>query len=278
MNKFTSILVLILSVNIYAYSDFDMDGVEDKVDLCPNTPLSELVDINGCSIKSLKSPHNFDIILGVNFSQTNYDSLENTDTFTQTLQVDYYYKNFSFQASTGYYTSESSSYSNSGMNDSFLGLYYKFKPLNALSLRVGVGALLPTYDAPLNNNNTDYTTSLSVSYLLENINLFGGVGYTLINDDDKTITYDDGSYSNVKYQDTLSYNFGIGFYPTSKLYVSTSYSSVDSIYDGSGTIDSASLYAFYNISSKYFASFNYAYGLSDLASDNYLSVRIGYYF
>ncbi len=278
MNKLTSILILILSVNIYAYSDYDMDGVEDKIDLCPNTPLSELVDINGCSIKSLKSPHSFDIILGVNFSQTNYDSLENTDTFTQTLQVDYYYKNFSVQASTGYYTSESSTYSNSGMNDSFLGLYYKFKPIKALSLRVGAGVLLPSYDAPLNNNNTDYTTSLSMSYLLKSINLFGGIGYTLINDDDKIITYDDGSYSDVQYQDTLSYNFGIGVYPTSKLYISTSYSSVDSIYKGSKTIDSASLYAFYNINSKYFASFNYAYGLSDLASDNYLSLRIGYYF
>ncbi len=278
MNKLSFFLALALSANIYAYSDFDMDGVDDKVDLCPNTSLSELVDINGCSIKSLKSPHNFDIILGVNFSQTNYDSLENTDTLSQTLQVDYYYKNFSLQVSTGYYTSESSSYSNSGMNDSFLGFYYKVKVNNSLNFRVGGGALLPTYDAELNNNNTDYTASLSASYMLKNINIFGAGGYTLINDSDKTITYDDGSFSEVKYQDTTSFSFGVGFYPASKLYLSTSYSSVDSIYDGSGTIDTASLYIFYNIDSKYFTSFNYAYGLSDLASDNYLSLRIGYYF
>ncbi len=278
MNRLIFVIFVLLSLNIYAYSDFDMDGVEDKVDICPNTPLSDLVDINGCTIKSLQSPHSFDIILGVNFSQTNYENLEKTDTLTQTLQVDYYYKNFSFQASSGYYTSESSTYANSGMNDSFLGFYYKFKPTNTLNLRVGAGVLLPTYDAPLNNNNTDYTASLSMSYLANNISFFGGIAYTLINDDDQIITYDDGSYTDVQYQDTFSYNFGIGIYPTPKLYVSTSYSVVDSIYKGSQTIDTASLYAFYNINSRYFTSLNYSYGLSDLASDNYLSVRFGYYF
>lgn len=32
----------------YAYSDYDVDGVEDRVDLCPNTPFDILVDEDGC--------------------------------------------------------------------------------------------------------------------------------------------------------------------------------------------------------------------------------------
>jgi hypothetical protein len=36
---------------LFAYVDSDMDGVEDKDDLCPNTLMTDLVDLNGCTIK-----------------------------------------------------------------------------------------------------------------------------------------------------------------------------------------------------------------------------------
>ncbi|MDA3908767.1 MAG: DUF3187 domain-containing protein [Sulfurimonas sp.] len=269
----TKILLVLLAVSIslFSYSDYDMDGVDDKTDKCPNTPFSDLVNGSGCTTKSLVSPHHFDIIFGINYSQTSYETLENTDNISQSLQIDYYYKNFSLQASTSYYNSQSATYNNSGTNDSFLGAYYKLSPANNLTLRLGAGAIIPTYKSDLNNNNTDFTASASLSYMLKNANVFGGYSYTVVNDDD-IIT------QSVAYQNTNSYNVGLGFYPTSKTYISGAYNSSDSIYKDVETINTVSINAFYNIDAHWFTTLNYAYGLSDTASDNYASLRVGYYF
>jgi len=269
MYKILSILLIFSYTLLLATSDFDMDGVEDSIDNCPNTPITDLVDINGCTIKSLVSPHHFDIITGISYSQTSYTGIGDSDTISESLQVDYYYKDFSVQVSTSYYSSSSDSYDDSGMGDSFIGAYYKLYPLSNLNLRFGIGAILPTYDSTLNNNNTDYVASLNLSYMLEKVNIFGGYNYTMVNDDDTT---------RVKYQDTNSYNVGVGFYPTSKLYLSGSLNSSNSIYEDVDDINTLSIYAFYSINTNWFTNFSYAYGLSDSASDNYVSLRLGYYF
>ncbi|EDZ63775.1 hypothetical protein SMGD1_1583 [Sulfurimonas gotlandica GD1] len=265
------LVLLAISISLIAYSDYDMDGVDDKTDKCPNTPFSDLVNTSGCTVKSLESPHHFDIIFGINYSQTSYETLENSDTISQSLQIDYYYKNFSLQASTSYYNSQSATYNNSGTNDSFLGAYYKLNPADNLTLRLGAGAIIPTYKSDLNNNNTDLTASASLSYMMKNANIFGGYSYTVVNDDDIVA-------ENVAYQNTSSYNFGLGFYPTSKIYISGAYNSSDSIYKNVETINTVSINAFYNIDAHWFTTLNYAYGLSDTASDNYASLRVGYYF
>ena len=48
------LLTILLSVFfLYGYVDSDLDGVDDSVDKCPNTPFSDLVNEHGCSVKSL---------------------------------------------------------------------------------------------------------------------------------------------------------------------------------------------------------------------------------
>lgn len=269
MNKSALILVL-LWLNLSAYSDYDMDGVDDTSDQCPNTPFSELVDSRGCSIKSLVSPHHFDIILGVENSQVNYATLEKTDTLTQSLELDYYYKNFSLQVSTSHYNSQKNTFSESGMNDSFLGAYYNLKPNDTLSVRLGAGLILPTYEDALNNNNTDYTASVNISYLFQNMNLFTAYGYTIVRDDNIP--------GSVAYQNTNYFTVGLGFYPAKDLYLSGAYNSSESIYAGVEKINTASLYMFYNIDENWFTNATYAHGLSDTASDNTVSLRLGHRF
>lgn len=266
MLKKILILITAASLSLSAYSDYDMDGVDDSNDQCPNTPFNELVDIKGCTIKTLESEHHFDIIYGLNFSKADYSATSKSDTATQSLQIDYYYKNFSLQASSAYYNSES----DNGMNDSFIGAYYKLSPTNELTLRFGGGAIIPTYKTELNNNNADVVASANFSYMLERINLFGGYSYTMINDDD--------ILGIVSYQNTNSYSGGIGFYLLKNLYLSGSYGSSDSVYKGTEAIETASVYGFYSINANWFTSFSYAYGLSDSASDNSLTLRLGYYF
>lgn len=264
------IMLGMLGTTLFAYSDSDMDGVADDQDKCPNTPFTALVDINGCSKKSLISPHHFDIIVGVNYTGSNYASLNQTDIYSSSLQVDYYYKNFSLQASTSYYKTDGDGYSETGLNDSFIGASYQLKPTKELSVRIGAGFLLPTYDTSLNNNNTDYTASLNVSYTLGKMNLFGGYIYTMIQDDDIVGT--------VVYQNTNALSGGIGYYATNKLYLSGAYNISDSIYAGIEEIKTVSAYGYYSITQHWFTTFSYAYGLSDSASDNAVSLKLGYYF
>jgi len=264
------IMLGMLGTTLFAYSDSDMDGVVDDQDKCPNTPFTDLVDINGCSKQSLISPHHFDIIVGANYTGSNYASLDQTDIYSSSLQVDYYYKNFSLQASTSYYKADGDGYSETGLNDSFIGASYQLKPTKELSVRIGAGILLPTYDTSLNNNNTDYTASLNVSYTLGKMNLFGGYIYTMIQDDDIAGT--------VVYQNTNALSGGIGYYATNKLYLSGAYNISDSIYAGIEKIKTVSAYGNYSITQHWFTTFSYAYGLSDSASDNAVSLKLGYYF
>jgi len=275
-------MATLLSSSLMAYSDSDMDGVDDTHDKCPNTPLMDLVDINGCTVQKLTPPvnnHHFDIIVGANYTGSNYVSTPATDTYSTSIQVDYYYKDFSLQASTSYYTTDASDgYSESGMNDSFVGAAYNFHPSKELTLRVGIGALLPTYDTSLNNNNTDYLVSLNASYTLGKANVFAGYIYTQINDDDVVVTLSDGTPYDIYYQNTNAYSMGLGYYLSNKLYVSGAYNQTQSIYQGTDDAKTLSAYAYYGIDAHWFMNFSYAYGLNDVASDHAASIKLGYYF
>ncbi len=277
--------IALLNMALFAFTDTDMDGVEDRADQCPNTSLMELVDISGCTIKSLENPHHFDVILGASYSQISPNTQEKTDTYAASLQADYYYKAFSLQVSSAYFDSESSITSTKGTTDTFVGAYYQFTPFSTLNIRLGGGALLPTYEA--DNNNLDYTASASLSYLFKDFNLFGSYSYTLINDDDINYTDINNDPVSINYANTHAYNLGLGFYPTNSLYISGAYNSSDSIYNQIITgntietiapLNTASAYLFYTIDKNWFTTASYAYGLSDSASDHYANVRLGYYF
>ncbi len=255
---------------LFAAVDSDLDGVADEVDQCPNTPITELVDIKGCSTESLKSDHHYNLIIGENYSQIDYNTNEKTDTYMTTVQIDYFYKNFSLQALSAYYSSESASYSSEGLTDTTLAAYYLVPVSKNFSVRVGAGIVLPTFDSSLNNNNTDYIVSLNGTYTINRLNLFAGYNFTKINDDDIP--------GLVTYQNTHAYSGGIGYYMTPKWYASTSYYQADGVYTSMEDIKSASIYNFYNFDKNWFSSFSYTRGLSDAASDHAFSLRLGYSF
>ena len=272
------LFILLISSTLFAYVDSDMDGVEDNHDRCPDTPLTDLVDNSGCTVKSLVSPHHYDIILGFSLSQLNANTLESTSTYNSSLQLDYYYKEFSLQSNISYFNSGASSYSNQGLNDTFIGSFYNFRVDKKLLFRVGLGVLLPTYISGLNNNNTDINAMLSFNYRLNNINFFGSYTFTKVNDDDYYYTDSDQNPAVIAYKDTSSGSGGIGFYPTQKLYTSLSYNYAQSIYKNVVDIQSSSIYLLYTFNQHLFITANYSYGLSESASDHYIATRVGYYF
>jgi len=260
-------LTLSLSATLFAYTDGDMDGVDDAKDRCPYTPFNDLVDENGCTVKSLIEEHHFDIILGAGYSQLNYASNAKDDTLTTTVQADYFNKNISAQVVASYYASSH----DDGANDTLIAGYYQIPLDDHLSVKMGAGILLPTYDTGYNNEAADYMGTVCLTYLLDSQFAFlGGYSYTFVND--KNVP---GVFS---YQDIHAYFAGVTYLMDSKRSIGVAYSGSDSIYRDVETIEKVSAYGMYRFDTHWFANLNYSYGLSDSASDHALDLRIGYSF
>ena len=279
--KRIALLLLAGTLSLFAYTDADLDGVDDSVDRCPNTPITDIVDANGCSIKSVIVENHFDLILGLAYNQYNYRLNSDTDTLTTSAQVDWYRGDFSMQLVTSYYNTDGDDYDRSGMNDTTLAAYYSFRNVGSvprLNLQVGVGVIFPTYDAEYGNNNADYTGTLYLTYNIDKTTLFGGYGYTIVGDDDVEYVGSDGKTYEIRYQNVNSFNAGAGYHFNDRFYASLSYFYADSIYEDVDAIENLSAYGFYSIDAHWFVTGNYAYGLSDTTSDNAFTLRVGYYF
>jgi predicted porin len=264
------LLPLLLSGCLFAI-DSDMDGVDDAQDQCRNTPFSDLVNASGCTIRSLQSSDHYDIIVGAGYSQINYASQEKADTTTQTLQADYFNGNIWVQLAGSYFQSSSPSFTQSGLGDTLIALYYKSPFDNGFTVQTGVGILLPTYNSGYHNEAIDYQGSINAQYdLSDNTNLFAGYSYTLVNDTNIPNT--------VQYQNTQSFYAGAGYAFNDATRLSASYAQAQSMYIGTSTIKTASASLFYQLNTHWFTMLDYRYGLSDSASDHDGSVRLGYYF
>ena len=252
----------LFSASLFAYVDSDMDGVPDKSDKCANTPLTELVDLSGCTIEKLVSEHHFDIVLGQSYSNDTNSTLN-----LSSLRIDYYYKQWSLQLATSYYESKFLTERSSGQNDTYLNLFYLFNPIENFYLNLGGGIVFPTYDNV--DNEIDYTASLYGRYKLGKLSFTLGLGYGK--------TGDSNSENIISYNDTLSYNTGIGYSWNSKLYTSIGYAKVNSIFEDSDDLETLSFYTYYGINEHWFSNLNYRYGLADNDPQKTIGVNLGYY-
>ena len=148
----TIFFIFLSSIVLFGFSDIDLDGVDDSLDKCPNTPITDIVDENGCSVKSVIVEQYFDIIFGVSYSQLNYRSNRKTDTYTTTAQIDYYRGNFTLQFQSSYFISDGSRRSDSGWNDTSIFAYYKWNLTSEFTVDTGIGVVLPTYETGYSNN------------------------------------------------------------------------------------------------------------------------------
>ncbi len=256
---FRLFLLLLLSVELFAYTDSDMDGVEDRFDKCPNTPFMELVDESGCSVASIVPQYHLSVMVGIN-----YDS----DKVTQTAELDYMYHSFSFRAygAFDYKTTEDES----GFNDTAVWGYYLFDPLKSLHMRVGAGVIRPAYQSEGNKNRLDYSATLTADYEIGNFDIFGGYTYTLVGAKAPKNAY-------WSYRNTNSVYIGSG-YSFDALYSSFSYSYSQSIYKGSKAIQTISMDIQYNINLHWFVTANYTNAIKGLDTRDFLSLQIGYNF
>lgn len=253
-----------------AYVDNDMDGVEDTHDKCPQTPISDLVNYEGCSLKNSEKKIFYDIIFGSRYSQMNYSSLQNEDTITSYIQADIYFEKWYFQGVASRYGSDTQMGDKKGWDDTLLNLFYKLLANQCLSLNIGGGLMIPTYESGLKNEELDYRAEINLKYNMnENSYLFGSYAYAWINDRDLNL---------IRYKNTNSFNIGVGYIQNSNASYSIAYGNSDSIYKNIKAIQTLEISYSLDIDSNWFIGVHYDHGLSSSASDNSIGGYIGYYF
>jgi len=234
----------------YGYSDYDVDGVEDSVDECPNTPFDVLVDESGCEEgKVFKGELTF--LAG---SVTGVDS--ETDTITNLLLfINYRYADWDISLST---FSEIQN-SVSDVPDTFyISAGHTFTLSERLTSKLSLGTKQSSIQDDLYiMGNLDYLLS-------DEQNLFLFYSYTFTEDSDIEV------YDNF-------HTFSMG---TGRVLADYWYSALS--YDFSGAnrfyledYQAMSWSNTFRIFSKYYLLTTYSYGLSDAASGHTISIQGG---
>lgn len=264
------LLLVILSISLFAYSDSDLDGVEDDYDLCPQTHLSDLVDHRGCVIRSTNNRFQYDIIAGMGYSEVNAASQRPSNTVTASMEMNTYIGNWWLQGIVSHYNSKDDIASESGLDDTLIHLLYTITPTKQLMLTSGVGIVLATYKSDYNNEANDYTGIIEFQYDLNHqFYLFGGMNYTWVRDHNVIAQ---------SYQNSAAFRLGAGYLGGKKSVWSAAYYQNESIYADIETIKSFGVGYSYQMDSNWFAGVDCGYGLSDAASKYTFAGRVGYSF
>jgi len=259
------LFTLFVNVNLFAYIDSDMDGVADKNDTCLDTPLSDLVNANGCTIKVLDNEFILSLVYGVNYTESARQSNSDMKVGSLSFRADLYYKNYYFETYTAIYAySGDDADIISGLYDTYVGGGYQDDFFDSLFVSGGVGIILPTYKEDTITNITDYKVQGSVSYIKNRAAVFGNYSYTLIND---TSLIGD-------LQNTHAYSVGAGYYFKEMIYASASYNFANSVYKSMEDIETVSVYSSFNVTKNKSFILKYSYGLSQSVSTNSFSILI----
>ncbi|WP_457596260.1 hypothetical protein [Hydrogenimonas sp.] len=250
---------LLIASTLLAYVDSDLDGVEDSLDRCPNTPLYDLVDQKGCSVESLLSPHHFALLLGLNMAG---------GTTTQTLELDYAYERFSLQAYGAFdYDTQSDE---SGFNDTYLWVYYDLYPASGWVVRPGAGVVVPAYDPPDTDNRADWGLSLYLGRDVGAATFYTEVRYLFVEDR----SLDDAW----RFRDTLGATLGAQWWVAPTWRLGAAYDRTRSRYEGNDNLQSATIWVDWIGDEGWMALASYTRGLAGTAYDNYVALQVGYYF
>ncbi len=232
----------------FAFRDSDLDGVEDSVDRCPNTPILELVDRYGCPLRREK----IYLRVGAGFFR---DRLE--ERVYGLASVAYALGGFYTSLTLRYYTY--SRLHGKGMGDSTLFLGYS-SYVGQLYLMPGLRVRVPTGDRGFSTESLDLTPSLVADYALNSFDLFVYSSYTFRGSD--------------RLRNTLTLSGGVGRELTRDLYASVSYDlSQSAVRNGYNRY--LSLFLLYNLTRSLYTTLSYSMGLNDDAVDHSATIRLG---
>ncbi len=259
--KILYVVSLLAQISLFAYEDYDIDGVDDNIDQCLNTPFDLLVDEYGCPINS---KNRAEILLKVG-ADLNFDD-SNDGSSSLSFFGSYSKNSFDISISNyNYYDTFENSVS--GIGDLYLSGGYSYDYKNLTSY-ISLGVKFATGDNTIGSGESDYLSSIDLDYYLANRwDIFGYYGFSLNGDTDE-----------IDYQNSSSFSFGLGYEINDKWYSSLSFDYSQSIYKDNSAYSAISLFNSYDFSDRYFMSFNYSYALDDLSYDNSISLRFGVHF
>lgn len=239
------------------FIDNDLDGVDDRIDKCLNTPFNALVDKNGCTIKVLKNIHyktniQYDFYTEISKIKDNGTN-DLSQLFYLSITKDQYY----FALSTSLDNLENS---RSIYNVTIKAKKY-FEPYHNIRISSGFGLKIPIKNLP--DNKIDIPLYLSATYSLGNKSFFIGGSYTFINDQSQYY-----EYKNSKFLYT-------GFsYSINSIISTVSYIIDKDRYDELSKSLDFTIYLLPKRSSYYF-SVDFTQGLNSYAIDHIYSLGIG---
>jgi len=188
MRKIVLNLLFLFTILNGEMLDSDSDGVIDKNDKCPNTPILTIVDKNGCAINN-KIKLNYDFSVGYEYDKFDSNSynkmvLTNFNIFYKKFLLSYFYSKF--------YNSD-----NHHSSDSILSLFYK-KYYNKTLLTVGSGIYFKTW----NNKKRDYFLKYKLTYFYKDLSfsfyqkykIYGENYFNNINIFSLSVAYSKNSY------------------------------------------------------------------------------------
>lgn len=234
----------------YSYSDYDVDGVEDSIDECPNTPFDILVDERGCEEGSTYRG-TLTILAGtISAIDSQSDTLTNAQIF-----LNYRYRDWDVSLST---FSQLQNIIDEVPNTFYITTGYRYKASDLLQAKISLG----TKQSSLQD---DYYMTLNMDYSVSlNQNLFLFYSYTIAQDSD-TDAYDN------------FHTFSVG---TGRTLSDYWYSAISYDFSGASLANTDDYQALswsntFALSSKYYLLTNYSYGLSSGASDHTVSIQFG---
>ncbi len=226
--KYIILVILIFQINSYAFIDEDLDGVDDTVDKCPNTPFDKLVNQYGCPLEEKRYKGDFYLKIGGGFIDYSSDS-----TYFSIVSIAYSYKEFYFSVSPTFYLN------NSENGDVYLyGSYSKF--FKNLFINLGFTTQIPT-----DSSGISITPSITLDYFHKKFDYFVYYSYTI------------GNNSNLG--DRQEFSLGSGYQLNERFYIN---GALNFVFNGSSTDSYLSIFSILDLNQNYFLSFSYNHGIN----------------
>lgn len=252
--KIFMILVLLLShtLLIYGYSDYDIDGVDDAIDQCPDTPFDQLAETDGCSVEQRKIG-TFTITSGLLYTKSNDgNSIQNL-----LFSLDYRYQKWDFTLST-FATLQQERYTSP--NTLYCTAAYQLPTLQSWNLQI-IGGI------KLSSVQNDYSAALSLSRDFGEFSLYTYYSYTYAADAPEQ-----------QYDNYYTFSIGVDKMLTSKWYTSLSFDYATPSFLNEESYRAATLAATYLLNRDQFVTSSYIRGIGTGAAKNSLIIRYGIHF
>jgi len=255
-------ILLFFSSSLLAYTDQDIDGVEDRHDHCPNTPFDMIVDKRGCA-DNQNLPSKFTLQIG---SDLNFNTLTDIST-NLNVYVNYHYEKWDFSLSSSNYNLTNLNTSDVSETSLYItaGYLLQYKQLNT---KLSLGTKFAFSDENDRERDNDYYASIHLDYYpspKQNVFLYYNHSIS-------------GQRTDTHYDDINSYSLGTGYMFTPKWYSALSYNHSTALFPDTEDYKALSWFNSYNFTKDLYVSCNYAHTLNDSTSEHILSLNIGIHF